>query len=306
MADQTSVNRAGVLAADDAQPAQRLPGWASKTVFGFGLLTESYPAMIGVGLIVFWVLVAIFAGVLAPYSPTESFPGALATTGFSPTPEHWLGLDNLFRDSLSRVLYGARTVLFVTPLAVGTAFIIGCTLGLTSGYYGGWIDDIIQRISDVILAFPLLILYVILISTYGASIQNIVIAIGLGASPGIGRITRGLVLDIREQEYVKAAQIRGESSFFIMLIELLPNARGPLIVDMCLRFGYAIITIGGLGFLGLGLPPPNPDWGSMVSKSINFIPVSPEMAIFPSIAISSLIVGFNLLADGLREIAHRD
>jgi peptide/nickel transport system permease protein len=305
MADQINVNRAGVLVADTAAQT-RLPGWARKIIYGFGLLTESYPAMIGIGLIVFWALAAIFAGVLAPYSPTESFADALTSSLFAPTPEHWLGLDGLFRDNLSRVLHGARTVLFVTPLAVGAAFIIGCTIGLTSGYFGGWVDDIIQRISDIILAFPLLILYVILISTYGASVQNIVIAIGLGASPGIGRLTRGLVLDIREQEYVKAAQIRGESSFFIMLIELLPNARGPLIVDMCLRFGYTIITIGGLGFLGLGLPPPNPDWGSMVAKSINYIPVAPEMAIFPAIAISSLIVGFNLLADGLREIAHRD
>jgi len=179
-------------------------------------------------------------------------------------------------------------------------------MGLLAGYRLGWWDMILSRIADIVLSFPVLVLYVIVIATIGASGINIVIAITFASAPGIMRIVRGLTLDLRNRDYVAAAQTRGESDWFIMLAEILPNARGPLIVDACLRLGYVVITIGILGFLGLGLPPPDPDWGGMVSESRSLAMAFPYMAVFPCIAISSLILGFNLLADGLREISLRD
>ena len=179
-------------------------------------------------------------------------------------------------------------------------------MGLAAGYQRGWLDELLSRISDIILSFPVLVLYIIVIATIGASGINIIIAITFASAPGIMRIVRGLVLDLRNRDYVAAAQTRGESSWHIMLVEILPNARGPLIVDACLRLGYVIITIGVLGFLGLGLPPPDPDWGGMINEARAIALAFPHMTVFPCIAISSLILGFNLLADGLREISLRD
>ncbi len=269
-----------------------------------GLLRESPVAIIGLLLIGFWLFVAIFAPLLTDFGPNAQDFGALA----DPTPGdvHWLGTDHLGRDMWSRLIYGARTVFIVAPIAVLVAYLVGCTMGMVAGYKGGMIDGLISRISDIILSFPVLILYIILISTVGPSALNIVVAVTLASSPGIGRIVRGMVLDLRNQEYVDAAKIRGESPLYIMVVELLPNARGPLIVDACVRMGYTIITIGVLGFLGLGLPPPDPDWGGMVKDTTAMVIVWPHMSIFPSIAISSLVIGFNLLADGLREISMRD
>ncbi len=194
----------------------------------------------------------------------------------------------------------------VDPLATFCAYVVGIAMGLAAGYHRGWWDAILSRIGDIILSFPVLVLYVIIIATIGASGLNIVIAITFASAPGIMRIVRGLVLDLRNRDYVAAAQTRGESAWQIMLVEILPNARGPLIVDACLRLGYVIITIGVLGFLGLGLPPPDPDWGGMINETRKMAMIFPHMTIFPCIAISSLILGFNLLADGLREISLRD
>jgi peptide/nickel transport system permease protein len=150
------------------------------------------------------------------------------------------------------------------------------------------------------------VLYVILIANIGPSALNIVVAVVLASSPGVGRIVRGLVLELKEQDFVAAARLRRESDLYIMLIELLPNCRGPLITDFCLRLGYTTITIGTLGFLGLGLPPPTPDWGGMVQQATAMITVYPHMALFPCFAIVSLVLGFNLLADGLRELSLSD
>ena len=299
MTDQASAQQpAGTAAA-------ARPGALIRTLRAIGLLKESKAAIIGVGLILFWVLLALLAPVIAPFDPNESDYTALANPA-PMTPGHLLGTDHIGRDMLSRIMWGARTVLTVTPIAVLVAYAVGITLGMLAGYYRGWVDTLISRVSDIILSFPVLILYIILISTVGPSVFNIIIAVTLAFAPGIGRIVRGLVLDLRTAEYVAAAQIRGESGLFIMLVELLPNARGPLIVDACLRFGYTVITIGVLGFLGLGLPPPDPDWGGMVSETTALITIFPHMALLPSIALSSLVVGFNLLADGLREISMRD
>ena len=278
-----------------------------RAIKSFGLLRESWVGMIGGFLVLFWVIVAIFAPVIAQFDPNSSIqpfakPGVVAASGGT----FWLGTDHMGRDILSRLVWGSRTVLFYAPIATFCAYTVGILMGLMAGYRGGLVDDILSRISDIILSFPVLVLYIIVIATIGASGFNIVIAITFASSPGIMRIVRGLVLDLRNRDYVAAAQTRGESDWRIMLVEILPNARGPLIVDACLRLGYVIITIGVLGFLGLGLPPPDPDWGGMVNETRQMAMVFPHMTLAPCIAISSLILGFNLLADGLREISLRD
>ena len=274
----------------------------------FALLRESWVGMVGAFLVFFWVLVAILAPLLAPFDPNSSIqpfakPGVAAAKGGG---TFWLGTDHIGRDILSRIMWGSRTVLIYAPLATLSAYMVGILMGLAAGYRGGWVDDILSRIADIILSFPVLVLYIIIIATIGASGINIIIAITFASSPGIMRIVRGLVLDLRNRDYVAAAQTRGESDWKVMLVEILPNARGPLIVDACLRLGYVIITIGVLGFLGLGLPPPDPDWGGMVNETRQMAMAFPHMTLFPCIAISSLILGFNLLADGLREISLRD
>jgi len=273
----------------------------------FGLLRESWVGMVGAFLVLFWLMVAILAPLLAPFDPNSSIqpfakPGIEAAKGGT----FWLGTDHIGRDILSRIIWGSRTVLIYAPLATLSAYTVGILMGLAAGYRGGWVDDILSRIADIILSFPVLVLYIIIIATIGASGINIIIAITFASSPGIMRIVRGLVLDLRNRDYVAAAQTRGESDWKVMLVEILPNARGPLIVDACLRLGYVIITIGVLGFLGLGLPPPDPDWGGMVNETRQMAMVFPHMTLSPCIAISSLILGFNLLADGLREISLRD
>jgi peptide/nickel transport system permease protein len=223
-----------------------------------------------------------------------------------PSAQHWFGVDNSHRDILSRLIWGSRTVLTVAPVAVLFAYVVGCVMGLLAGYYRGWVDTLVMRIADIILSFPVIVLYIIIIAKFGPSVANIIVAVTFIAAPQIARIVRGLTLELREKDYVAAAKMRGEPAWYIMVVEILPNARGPLIVDACLRMGYTTIAIGVLGFLGLGLPPPDPDWGGMVKETYAYLSSDPHMALIPCAAISSLVVGFNLLADGLREISLRD
>ncbi len=276
-------------------------------VRAFGLffgLRHSAIAMVGASLIIFWVIIALFAPLIAPFDPNATYlPYAKPGSNFSVGAVFWLGTDHLGRDILSRIIWGSRTVLFYAPLATFLAYIVGITGGLVAGYKRRWWDEVLCRISDVILSFPVLVLYIIIIATIGASGINICIAIIFASAPGIMRIVRGLTLDLSNRDYVAAARTRGESSLYIMLVEILPNARGPLIVDACVRVGYVSITIGVLGFLGLGLPPPDPDWGGMVNETRSMALVFPHMTIFPCVALSSLVLGFNLLADGLRELS---
>ena len=289
-------------------PAEGYGAAFMRALKSFALLRESWIGMVGTFIILFWVLVAIFAPWLAPFDPNSSIQ-PFAKPGMEAVKvggTFWLGTDHIGRDILSRIIWGSRTVLIYAPLATLSAYTVGILMGLAAGYRGGWVDDVLSRIADIILSFPVLVLYIIIIATIGASGINIIIAITFASSPGIMRIVRGLVLDLRNRDYVAAAQTRGESDWRVMIVEILPNARGPLIVDACLRLGYVIITIGVLGFLGLGLPPPDPDWGGMVNETRQMAMAFPHMTLFPCIAISSLILGFNLLADGLREISLRD
>jgi peptide/nickel transport system permease protein len=280
------------------------PGWLTTWSGRLSRLAESTPALVGLAILGAWIAAALLAPLIAPYPPNQSSLAALA----HPTPSraHWLGTDHLGRDLLSRILWGARTVLAVAPVAVLGATILGSLLGLAAGYFRGWIDLVLSRACDIVLTFPVIILYMIILAHFGSSAWNIIGVLALTKAPIIARIVRGMTLELREREYVAAAKMRGESALYIMLAEILPNARGPLIVDMCLRTGYNIVIIGVLGFLGIGLPPPDPDWGGMVKDTYGMMSVWPHMALFPCAAISSLVIGFNLLAIGLREIGLRD
>jgi peptide/nickel transport system permease protein len=283
---------------------------------GISVIFASKTAVIGLAIVLFWVSVAVFAPFLTPYTPLEQDWKA---PNQGPSSTHILGTDELGRDLWSRLIYGARVVLVIMPISeslwvpggtalwgVFTALLIGMTLGLVSGYYGGWLDEIVMRLLDAIMAVPVILLYLIIMAALGASAINVVIAITIVGTPGIARLVRSLTLDIRTREYIKAAETRGESPWYTMFVEILPNARGPIIVDAMLRVGYAIFAMGTLGFLGLGLPPPSPDWGSMVAKGREFIlSGNPWACLWPCVAIATLVVGLNLLADGLREESMR-
>ncbi len=294
-------------ASETTRPARSFGAALMRAVRSFGLLRESWLGMIGVGIVVFWVVIALLAPLLAPFPPNATLqPFAMPGAVYAEGGTFWLGADHIGRDILSRIIWGSRAVLIFAPLATLCAYIVGILMGLAAGYLSSTADDILSAISDYILSFPVLVLYILVIITIGASGLNIIIAVTFASAPGIMRIVRGLVLDLRNRDYVAAAQVRGETAWHIMLIEILPNARGPLIVDACLRLGYVTITIGVLGFLGLGLPPPDPDWGGMINEARAIALAFPHMTIFPCIALSSLVLGFNLVADGLREISLRD
>ncbi|MEH0018370.1 MAG: ABC transporter permease [Desulfobacter sp.] len=282
----------------------------------FSILLGSKTAMVGLAIVLFWVTVAVFAPYLTEYTPYDQ---DWKSPNQGPSARHILGTDELGRDLWARLIYGARVVLVVLPVSenfalpggtaiwgVLVALFIGATLGLVSGYKGGWVDELTMRLLDAMMAIPVILLYLIIVATIGASAVNVVIAITIVGVPGIARLVRSLTLDIKTREYIRAAETRGESAWYIMFVEILPNTRGPIIIDAMLRIGYAIFAMGTLGFLGIGMPPPSPDWGSMVAKGRAFILVgSPWAALWPSLAIASLVIGLNLLADGIREESMR-
>lgn len=300
----------------------RPSGW-QRFRAGLSILTRSKIAMVGAGIVLFWIILALFADDclfnprcwvntqgeyvgtpwLARYSPYEQFSGENLQ---KPSAKHWLGTDRLGRDLWARMAHGARIILILAPFAVGVALAIGGTLGLMAGYFGGLTDEIVMRTLDAMIAFPQILIYLVILAALGPNPVNIVIAIVLAGAPGIARLVRSLTLDIKTRDYVAAAQTRGESPWHIMFVEILPNARGPIIIDAMLRIGYAVFAIGTLGFLGLGLPPPSPDWGSIVNNGRKFIQAGHIWdALWGSLATASLVVGLNLMADGLSEELQR-
>jgi peptide/nickel transport system permease protein len=358
----------------------------------YGRLFDSPVGMVGFGLVMFWVLTALAVGLfdmiathdpLAQVSglknklPGEPVPGAEV---LAPGSHYLLGGDNLARDVFSRVVHGSWIVVQIAPLATLFSFMVGITLGLPAGYFGGRLDAVLSFLANLILAFPVILLFYLLVTpeivvtgipSFMAiglflfpilfvaillwsrfrteprrAVPLVALAVALmgwlylslvsqpgtpvafmGAldlfdvpagllvvfvsvvfvnSPTVFRIVRGLAMDIRTRDYVAAAQTRGEGTWYVMLWEILPNARGPLIVDFCLRIGYTTILLGTLGFFGLGLPPESPDWGSTINSGRQLLSVFPHPALAPAVALLSLVLGLNLLADGLREESLRD
>ncbi|MFC2967626.1 ABC transporter permease [Acidimangrovimonas pyrenivorans] len=353
----------------------------------YGKLFDSPIGMVGFALVMFWVFTAVFADLIVTHAPLEQVsrmknvaPGT-ALPQSAGTGWYLLGGDALARDVFSRMVAGSRVVIAIAPLATIFAFMVGITLGLPAGYFGSKFDTVLSFVANLILAFPVILLFYLLVTPeivksglpqYMAAIlflfpivflavlinsrfyvkpgfRNIVIAaiVVIGGwcylsllsqpdtplvllpagidlfnipgntmivfvsvvfvnSPTVFRIVRGLTMDIKSRDYVAAAQTRGEGAWYIMLWEILPNARGPLIVDFCLRIGYTTILLGTLGFFGLGLSPESPDWGSTINAGRRLLSIYPSPALTPALALMSLVLGLNLLADGLREESLKD
>ncbi|MCP4417848.1 MAG: ABC transporter permease [Chloroflexi bacterium] len=276
------------------------------------IIFESRIATVGMAMVLFWLLVGLLSLVWTPHEPNASD----FVQNLPPNATNWLGTDHLGRDIVSRLMQGTQVILLKTRLpgeseisipggvaiwGVLGSLLLGTTLGLNAGYRGGWWDQIIMQVLDALIAFPRIVLYLVVISALGQGDMVVILAITITGAPGIARLTRSLALDIKTRDYIRAAETRGESVGYIMFREILPNARGPLLVDAMLRVGYAIFAIGTLGFLGIGLPPPDPDWGNMVNEARKNIFLNQTAVIWPSLAISTLVIGLNLFADGLRE-----
>ncbi|TPM38248.1 ABC transporter permease [Mesorhizobium sp. B2-3-4] len=343
----------------------------------YGQLFDSGVGIAGVFICLFWLFTAIFASTISPFDPLGQIPIMKDTLPGAIEPQSGLaylfGGDKLARDVFSRMVYGSQIVLIIAPAATGFALMVGITLGLPAGYYGGKIDSILSFLANLVLAFPVILLFYLLVTPgimdtpipyalagvfflfpiiffsvlfwtryknrpdriyillgltllIGGWIYvglvfdrdplkivhidpnqlNIFVAVVFASSPGVFRIVRGLTMDIKTRDYVAAAQTRGESPWYIMLWEILPNARGPLIVDACLRIGYTTILLGTLGYFGLGLAPESPDWGTAIKDASRLLRSFIHPALPPTIALMSFVLGLNLLADSLREQSMKD
>jgi peptide/nickel transport system permease protein len=344
----------------------------------YGKLLGSRIGTVGLVIVLFWILTALFADMIVTFDALDQVSGMKNKKPGTPVrglDDAWyiLGGDNLARDIFSRLVMGSRSVLSIAPAATIFAFMVGITLGLPAGYYGGKLDTLISFLANLVLAFPVILLFYLLVtpeirstgvplvlagvlflfpiiffcmlfwSRYAEQRQKLMIFMGitlvlgfwaysglafnsdpLGVfymdpnllnifvsvvfvnSPTVFRIVRGLTIDIQTRDYVAAAQTRGETPWYIMLWEILPNARGPLIVDFCLRIGYTTILLGTLGFFGLGVSPESPDWGLTINEGRKLLAIYPHLALPPALALMSLVLGLNLLADGLREESLKD
>lgn len=248
------------------------------------------------------IIIFIFVAIVGPFLCTQDpLKIDLRNNYQNPSKEHWLGTDNLGRDTFTRLVYGARITLFVSFISVLAGTIVGVFLGVISGYYGGRIDTIIMRITDILLAFPGLLLAIAIVAILGSGIINTMIAIAFYSVPYITRIVRGTVISIRELEYIQACEVIGCSNFAIIFYHILPNSMSQIIVNTTLNLGTAILTSSSLSFLGLGVQPPNPEWGAMLSKAREALQSTPLAALAPGIAITLVVISFSMLGDGLRD-----
>ncbi|MBT4876968.1 MAG: ABC transporter permease [Desulfobacula sp.] len=267
-------------------------------------LWRNKTAIAGLIIIVVFLLVAIFAPYISPHDPLETAlydqlkPPVWYEGG---TTKNYLGTDDLGRDILSRLIYGARISLLVSVISVSIAFFFGTLIGAISGYKKGWIDNIVMRIMDIILSFPYILLAIVIVAYLGPGLENAMIAIGITYIPRFARIVRGSVLEECEKDYVTAARAIGANEFRIIFLAILPNCMGPLIVQTTLNFASAILDAAALSFLGLGAQPPTPEWGAMIAQSRSLILRASWVMTLPGLAILFAVLGFNLLGDGLRD-----
>lgn len=261
------------------------------------------PTLLAGGLIlVFYFLVALTSPMWAPYEANKLMAGPPHSP---PTAQNWFGTDQLGRDIFSRVVLGARVDLSLALSATALGVILGGIVGLIMGYIGGWVDNLVMRILDMIISIPPLILCLLVLSGFGTSPLLLVITVGLTYMPRVVRTARAAALSVVTEDFITAAKVRGESVWSIVVNELLPNATGPLFVEFAIRSGFAVITIGSLGFLGFGIKPPTPEWGVMISESRNAIFAAPWTVVFPAIVIATLVMALNLTTEGLaRMLGH--
>lgn len=261
-------------------------------------LSRSKTAIIGLFIVGLYVLTAIFGPYLAPHDPIAQ---DLSKTFLAPSAQHLMGCDEFGRDIFSRIIHGARVSLIIQFNSVVIALVVGIALGAMGGYFGGLIDEIIMRLMDVMLAFPGMLLALAIVAMLGPNLTNLIVAIGIYSVPQFARVTRGAVISVKKNEYVTAAKAIGESDFSIITRYVLPNALSPIIVQTTLRMATVLLTAAGLGFLGLGVQPPTPEWGTMLSGARMYLRTAPFVAFFPGLAIMLVVLGFNFFGDGLQD-----
>jgi peptide/nickel transport system permease protein len=273
-----------------ASAARRPPGLARR-------LLRRPAALAGLAILAFWLLVAFAWPLLVPYGPTDF---QLLAKLKPPTSAHWLGTDQFGRDVLSRLLAGSRSVIAVATSAALLGVALGTALGLVAAYAGGWIEEGLMRLLDALMAFPLIVVALLVIALVGPSKLNVVLVVALAFAPYNARVIRAAALAERDRDYVAAARMRGEGGAYIMVAEILPNILGTVTVELTVRLALAIFTVATLSFLGLGIQPPTPDWGLMIAEGRQFYRLAPWMVLCPALAIASLVIAINLVAEGLR------
>lgn len=261
-------------------------------------LVRNKLAMIGLAIVIFMAIIAIFAPYIAPYNPNERIK---EVSQKGPSMQHWFGTDILGRDIFSRVLYGTRISMLVGVVAVAISLVIGLFLGALSGFFGGISDAVIMRIADIFFAFPYILGAIVIMTVLGPGVLNVFIAIGILGWSSVARLFRSSILSIKEKEYIEAARALGASNSRIIIKHILPNSFAPIVVYSTMNVGTAIIVEAALSFLGLGVQPPTPSWGKMLSESLNYINTAPWLMFFPGLAILITVLGFVLLGDGLRD-----
>ncbi|MFJ7734181.1 nickel transporter permease [Lysinibacillus sp. NPDC097231] len=265
---------------------------------GWRSFKKSKISLIGAGIVLFFILLAIAGPMIAPEGSNEQ---DLSKRLLAPSSEHWFGTDDFGRDILSRVIHGAQISLWVGFFSVVLSVIVGSLLGIIAGYYGRWIDTIISRLFDIMLAFPSILLAIAVVAVLGPSLQNALIAIAIINVPNFGRLIRSKVLSVKEEEYIVAAKAVGMRDSRILFSHILPNSMTPIIVQGSLAIATAIIEAAALGFLGLGAQAPAPEWGKMLADARIYLIKAPWTMIFPGLAIMLTVLGFNLMGDGLRD-----
>ncbi|WP_174614241.1 nickel transporter permease [Virgibacillus ihumii] len=285
----------------DAVPADELVQQKKSSLWKdvFFRLIKSKTSLIGLCIILLLIVTAIFAPLIATHSPTSY--ESITDRYQPPSAEHFLGTDALGRDIFSRIVYGTRISIQIGVFTVAISMIIGVLLGGIAGYFGKWIDQIIMRLVDILMAFPSILLAIALVAVLGPSLQNAMIAVGIVGIPQFARIVRSAVLSVKETEYIEAAKAIGAKNGRVLMQHVLPNCLAPIIVQATLSVGTAILDAAGLSFLGLGAQPPTPEWGAMLSDGRAALQNAPWVVAFPGIAIFLVVLGFNLFGDGLRD-----
>lgn len=292
MAPETDSQREG-------SSTQESVGLGGQFVVAVQELYQRPSSAIGVTISIIFLLMAAFGPLIAPYGANEQI---VEDARQPPSADHWFGTDNLARDVFSRVVLGARDVLALAGLGTLAAVVLGTTIGLVSGYYGGWLDEVVMRFFDSLLSLPALLLALLLLGSLGPSRNSVLVVIAVVYTPIVARVVRSVVLSVKTKEFVEAARVQGESVLYILFREIFPSTLPALAVEASLRFSYAIFLVASLGFLGVGVQPPSPDWGLMVKEGRANFTQTPWALYFPAGAIAVVVVGVNLVADTLKQI----